>query len=139
MAATTTLTSYHAHASRWLAAVREHGVLPEVSGVLVHDSLAMYDSAKLADPDGERLPVFTHALCGAHLCRELVAAAERHPGQNWPLQAKRALYALNDAAHTARDQGHEHIPPEILTRQATLFRHAVRIGLAVHPRVSPMT
>nr|WP_260407737.1 IS66 family transposase [Planomonospora venezuelensis] len=134
VAATTTLTSYHVHLSRGLKAVREHGVLPAFAGVLVHDGLSMYDSARLADPAGERPPVFTHALCGAHLARELVAAAERHPGRNWPLQAKRALYALNDAAHEARGQGRDHIPPEILGEQVTLFRHAVRIGLAAHRR-----
>jgi hypothetical protein len=132
VASTTLLTSYFTHSSRGLAAVWGHGVLPGFTGVLVHDSLGMYDSAKLA-ADG-RAPVFDHQLCGAHLCRELVAAAETHPGQRWPEQAKDALEALNSAAHAARDAGLDHIPPELADPHLTLFRHAVRIGLADHPR-----
>jgi transposase len=135
VAATSTLTSYHAHPSRGLKAVLAHGVLPACAGVLVHDSLSMYDSAKLADPDAPAPgPGFIHQLCGAHLCRELVAAAERHPGEVRPEQAKRALYALNEAAHAARDQRRDQIPPEVFDRHVTLFQHAVRVGLAGHPR-----
>ncbi len=138
VAATTALTSYHAHVSRGLKAVREHGVLPVFAGVVVHDSLSMYDSAKFAGPADEQGPsiasAFVHQLCGAHICRELVAAAERHPGQYWPEQAKRALYVLNQAAHTAREKGGGVIAAEVLAEQTRLFRQAVRAGLADHPR-----
>jgi transposase len=136
VAATTTLTSYHAHVSRGLEAVREHGVLKHCAGVLVHDSLSMYDSVKLAgkDADGEPIARYLHQLCAAHICRELVAAGERHPGENWPHQAERALYALNDAAHEARDQGRDTIEAKVLKEQVELFHHAVLVGLAGHPR-----
>jgi transposase len=100
VASTTLLTSLHAHTSRALTAVIEHEVLPGFTGVLVHDSLGLYDSAKLSGTD--QPPVFDHQLCGAHLCRELVAAGETHPGEHWPAQAKNALEALNSAAHAAR-------------------------------------
>lgn len=135
--ATTTLTSYHAHVSRGLKAVREHGVLPAFAGVLVHDSLSMYDSAKLVIPavgEPPGVPAYVHQLCGAHICRELVAAAERHPGRHWAEQAKRALYALNSAAHDARERERESIPPDVLTEHIHLFHQAVLVGLAGHPR-----
>lgn len=135
VAATSTLTSYFAHPSRGLKAVRAHGVLPGFAGVLVHDSLNMYDSAQLANPDDPEAGVrFVHQLCCAHICRELVAADETHPGEHWPLQAKRALYALNAAAHAARDAGEDRIPAKVFDEHAGLFRHAVRVGLACHPR-----
>ena len=37
------------------------------------------------------------------LARELVAGAETRPDQHWPAQAIDALFALNTAAHAARD------------------------------------
>ncbi|MGP3918840.1 IS66 family transposase [Nonomuraea sp. 10N515B] len=61
------------------------GVLPEFRGVVVHDSLALYDGY----PDAR------HQLCGAHLIRELTAAAEDHPDERWPLQVRWALAELS--------------------------------------------
>lgn len=115
-----------------LEAVIEHGVLSGFTGVLVHDSLSMYDSAKLTGDNGQA--AFTHQLCGAHLCWELVAAAQAHPDEHWPIQAKDALYALNTVAHTARDNKQDHVPPKIHAEHMRLFRHAVAVGLAAHPR-----
>jgi hypothetical protein len=74
--------------------VTEFDVLPAFRGTVVHDALSVYD----AYPDAR------HALCGAHLARELVAASEARPDQDWPEQALRALHGLNTAAHHARDQ-----------------------------------
>ncbi|WP_219419965.1 IS66 family transposase, partial [Pseudonocardia nigra] len=69
-----TLTAYHLHPSRGRAAVTEFDVLPAFRGTVVHDALAVYD----AYPDAR------HALCGAHLARELVAAAEATPTRTGP-------------------------------------------------------
>jgi len=126
VACTEKLTAYHLHESRGRAAVKEFGVLPGFTGVAVHDALAVYD--------GEDYRTATHALCGAHLARELVAAAETHPGRAWPTAALDALYGLNDAAYAARDNGLEQIPPEILEVLLEDWRHAILCGLACHPR-----
>jgi transposase len=125
VASTDTLTAYHLHPSRGRAAVSEFGVLPAFGATVVHDALSVYD----AYPDAR------HALCGAHISRELVAAAEAHPDQDWPEQALRALHGLNAAAHTAREQGQPAIPPEIAEPLFTSWRHAVLVGLAEHRRV----
>jgi len=61
-----------------------------VRRTVVHDALSVYDVYS-----GAR-----HALCGAHLSRELVAAAEADLDQAWPEQALRALHGLNTAATT---------------------------------------
>ena len=124
VAATPLLTAYHLHRSRGRVAVTEFDVLPGFRGTLVHDSLALYDAYDRA----------RHALCGAHLIRELTAAAEAHPTQAWPDQAIRALHQLNSAAHQAREQGLRLIPPEIADPCHRSFRHAVIVGLAEHPR-----
>jgi len=124
VASTSTLTAFHLHPSRGRAAVTEFDVLPNYRGTLVHDSLTLYDAYDQA----------RHALCGAHLVRELTAAAETHPERIWPEQAIRVLHQLNTAAHHARDQGLPQIPPEIIDPLLRSFRHAVIVGLAEHPR-----
>lgn len=124
VAATPLLTAYHLHRSRGRVAVTEFGVLPDYRGTLVHDSLTLYDAYTLA----------RHALCGAHLVRELTAAVEAHPDKVWPAQAIRALHQLNIAAHHAREQHLPLIPPEIADPLHRSFRHAVIVGLAEHPR-----
>jgi transposase len=122
VAGTDTLTAYHLHSSRGRKAVAEFGVLPEFRGVAVHDALSVYD----AYPDAH------HALCGAHLARELTAAAEAHPDEIWPEQAHTALLGLNTAAHHARDQGLNQIPPEVADPLHDRWRQAILCGLAGH-------
>ena len=124
VARTDKLTAYHLHASRGRAAVTEFGVLPDYMGTVVHDALAVYDVYPAR-----------HALCGAHLLRELTAVAETHPEQIWPGQARSALADLSAAARTTRDQGLHRIPPQQVTEPLMLFRHAVLVGLAEHRRV----
>jgi transposase len=125
VASTDKLTGYHLHRSRGRAAVTEFDVLPAFGGTVVRDALSVYDSYHQA----------RHALCGAHLGRELVAAAEADPDQAWPQQALRALYGLNTAAHQARDQHIPAIPPEIADPLLDSWRHALLVGLAEHRRV----
>lgn len=124
VARTDLLTAFHLHASRGRKAVNEFGVLPGYTGTLVRDALSVYDTYPA-----------THALCGAHLIRELTAVDEHHPDQIWPAQARSALAALADAARQAREQGRTTIPRELAAEHLHLFRHAVRVGLAQHRRV----
>jgi transposase len=124
VAGTDKLTAYHLHPSRGRTAVTEFGVLPAFEGTVVHDALSVYDA----------YPQARHALCGAHLARELVAAAEADPDQDWPAQALRALHGLNTAAHQARDQHLPAIPPEIADPLLDSWRHALLVGLAEHRR-----
>ena len=65
------LSLFTVHAKRGKAAMDQAGVLPGFVGVAVHDGWApswRYD--------------VTHALCGAHLLRELEAITQE-PGQGW--------------------------------------------------------
>ena len=98
---------------------------PAFGGTVVHDALSVYDGYDQA----------RHALCGAHLSRELVAASEADPDQAWPHQALRAPYGLNTAAHQARDQQLPAIPPEIADPLLDSWRHALLVGPAEHRRV----
>jgi len=125
VASTDKLTAYLLHPSRGRTAVGEFDVLPDYRGTVVHDALSVYDA----------YPGARHALCGAHLVREIVAASDAHPEQAWPEQALRALHGLNTAAHDARDQQQPAIPPEIGEPLHRSWRHALLVGLAEHRRV----
>jgi transposase len=123
VASTSKLTTFHLDQSRGRAAINTLDVLPGFTGVAVHDAWASYDGYDCA-----------HALCGAHIARELVAAAETHADQHWPPQAIEALFGLNTAAQHARDQGLPSIPPEIAGPLLHAWRHAILVGLSSHPR-----
>jgi len=126
VACTDMLTAYHLHPSRGLVAVAEFGVLPVFAGTVVHDSLAQYRP--------ENFPLARHALCGAHLVRELAAAAEAGAGQLWPGQAVFALTSLNIQARRARERGQEFIAPSVAAFYTYLWDQAVLVGLANNPR-----
>ncbi len=118
-------TAYWLHPRRGRVAVDAFGILPGYTGTVVHDALAVYDSYPA-----------THALCGAHLLRELVAVSEADPDLLWPLQARQALLALNAAAGRARQDGLSKIPTEVADPELARFTHAVLVGLASHPRAA---
>ena len=73
------LTLYGHHAQRGFAALEAMNVLPQFKGFLMHDAWSAYFklSAK-------------HALCGAHLLRELRGLAEHH-AQIWAGKLRDAL------------------------------------------------
>jgi transposase len=123
VAATEKLTTYHLDRSRGRPAITRLGVLHDFTGIVVHDCWASYNAYTDCD----------HALCGAHIARELLAADETHPGQHWPPQALDALFALNTAAHEARDRGGSVIPSEVADPLLRAWRHAILVGLAQHP------
>ena len=123
VARTDLLTAYHLHESRGRVAVDEFGVLPTYCGTVVHDALAVYDAYPA-----------THALCGAHIIRELTAVAESHPDAEWPVQARSTLARLAGLAQQAADHGLDQIPPERAAEPVRLFRAAVRVGLSEHRR-----
>lgn len=123
VASTATLTTYHLDHSRGRDAIANLGILEEFTGIAVHDCWASYNAYTDC----------RHALCGAHIARELVAAHETHPDQHWPAQAFDTLFAMNAAAHAARDQGKTRIPEKILKPLLKTWKQAILVGLSQHP------
>jgi transposase len=70
------------------------GVLPEFAGVAVHDAWAPYDTYSQ----------ITHALCNAHVLRELQAVTDTTPAGRWcwAQQSADALRELNQLVTDAR-------------------------------------
>ena len=126
VACTPTLTAFHLNVSRGRSAVTAFAILPGHTGTLVHDALSVYDAYTTA----------RHALCGAHLLRELAAAAEAHPHQAWPQAALDALADLLAATHTARAEGLTLVPAHVLNPLLRRWNHAVNVGLAANPRAA---
>jgi transposase len=124
-AGTKTLTLYRAHAKRGREAIDAMGVLPGYEGVSVHDAYTSY----LSYPG-------RHALCCAHLLRELVAAEEETQAP-WSAAMRALLLQIKEATDQARARHAERIDPA----QAELFRARyqalLREGYAAHPPAPP--
>ena len=80
--------------TRGRAAPDGAGVLTDFAGVMVHDRLAMYFGYDKA----------THAICGAHLLRDLASVGVRCD-QGWAREMAGLLCEMNTAAHGARAAG----------------------------------
>jgi transposase len=94
IAASETHTWYGVHARRGMEAMIAHGILPNRQGILVHDCWAPYWQL-----DG------VHALCNAHLLRELAYVKEL-TGDLWPQRMIDCLLNANTLCAAARHQQH---------------------------------
>jgi transposase len=101
------------------------GVLPAFAGIACHDAWAPYDTYS---------GVAAHALCNAHILRELAAVTETGAGldKTWSQQAIDALLALKNAAGEARAAGYDAIDPDLLAGQAKYFTDAADAGIALN-------
>jgi hypothetical protein len=103
------------------------GVLPTFAGIAVHDAWAPYDTYK----------VVTHALCGAHVLRELQAVTDlavqgAEPDQwCWATQAGDALRTLNALVRDAlaAAEGLDVIDPVVLADAVHRYRSAALLGV----------
>jgi transposase len=85
-------------------------------------------------PDNTFENVAGHALCGAHVLRELVAVTETGTDLDkaWAQQAIDALLALDKAAGAARAAGAAAINPEIRGKHEDWYRKAAATGIALN-------
>jgi transposase len=115
-ASTSTDVLLSVHPNRGVAAMDAAGVLPHFTGVAVHDAWAPYDTYTGA----------VHALCNAHVLRELIYVTDTATGQVADLaqQAIDALRGLHHLVTTARADGVEPDPATI-SEQQHLLRCAV--------------
>ncbi|WP_367185281.1 transposase [Rugamonas sp.] len=121
IAANDTLTWYGLHAKRGMEAIIAHGILPNRLGVLVHDCWAPY--WKLDDA--------THALCNAHLLRELLYVKEL-TGHQWPQAMTDFLLSSNQLCWAAWRSAAHFSEADIAAFRA-LFDAIVGAGEALHP------
>jgi transposase len=114
---------YAIHAKRGQEAMTAAGILPQFTGCAVHDHWAPYFGFESA----------THALCNAHLLRELRYFEEATDGHPWPVKLREILVEGKKAVETARTAGQSAIDPDQRTDLLARYDAWVRIGLWVFP------
>jgi transposase len=113
------------HAKRGKDGMKAAAVLPFFTGIAVHDAWKPYDTFG---------NVAGHALCGAHVLRELVAVTETGTDLDkaWAQQAIDALLALDKAAEAARAAGKNAIDPKVLAEHEDWYRKAAATGITLN-------
>lgn len=122
------LTLYSVSAKRGVQAMTAAGVLPALGPdtVLVHDFWAPYWNFNL-----------THAVCGAHLLRELTAAAEADGQVGWAAELDRLLCEINRTTIAARDAGAHALAPALLATYRRRYNDLIDTGWAANPDHQP--
>jgi len=101
------------------------GILPEFTGIAVHDCWAPYWS----------YPHLTHALCCAHLLRELIGVEENHPDQAWASYFKRLLLDMKAAKEKAIEQGDGQVSKYYFDKFDRRYDQIVAEAYQVNPQV----
>ena len=121
-ASTPLLSWFTVHAKRGMVAMDAAGVLPGFHGVAVHDGWSPY----------WRYQGATHALCAAHLLRELEAVADE-PGQGWAAElAEWFTIACAKTTH-ARDSGADRLQATVLAGLTDRYDCILATGRAANP------
>lgn len=122
--ATGTHTWYGVHARRGMEAIEAQGILPKRIAVLVHDCWKPYWQLDCV-----------HALCNAHLLRELVFLLET-TGQTWNKRMIDLLLAANETCQAARQQDEKALTPEQIKQILADYQAILRDGEAAHPEAT---
>jgi len=123
-ASTPLLSLFTVHAKRGVAAMDAAGVLPGFAGVAVHDCWSpcwRYGTA-------------THALCAAHLLRELGAVVDE-PGHRWAGELAEWFSMACVAAARARGTGAGRLGPAALAGLLGRYEAILATGRAANPPV----
>jgi len=120
-ASTPAATLYTCHARRGKEAMDAAGVLPAFTGIGVHDCWKPYWCYDIE-----------HALCCAHVARELTGVYES-TGQTWAPKLARILQKMNAAVGDAKDAGHHALAPGDLAGWHARIDEVVALGWAQNP------
>jgi transposase len=121
-ASTASLSLFTVHAKRGKVAMDAAGVLPSFGGVAVHDGWSPY----------WRYSDIGHALCGAHLLRELEAIADE-PGQGWAAGMAELLVDVKLVADRARAAGMRQVDDDARARVHARYQRLLADGQAANP------
>ena len=125
-ASTDRLTFYALHDKRGKDGIDHAAVLPNFTGVAVHDGFKpyrrYYDNAR-------------HALCNAHHLRELQAVIEQDTNstQSWAPAMDRLLRDLHRAVTLATAAGHDHLEALQLAGYRAAYEQIIATGQRENP------
>lgn len=125
VASTAQLTHYACDTRRGKAAMDEIGILPAFRGTSVHDGWPAYTYYYQC----------RHALCGAHLLRELTYIEESHPHQRgeWAEPLAKLLVEIKEAVERARASGRSALTEQEQAELCGRYDKLVRRGLELNP------
>lgn len=123
VACTALLTLLGVHRRRGVDATDHFGVLPRVRGTLVHDRWAPY----------WRYTQAAHAICNAHILRDLAAVAEVASQQNWADAMAGLLVDAKRRAEAAAAAGLHAVPRGQRAALRARYNRIVADALAVNP------
>jgi transposase len=121
-ASTATLTWQTVHPKRGVEAMDAARILPGFAGVAVHDGWSPYRHYQDA----------AHALCGAHLLRELDAVADQ-PRQGWAAGMRELLTDAMAATDQARAAGATGVHDQARDRLHARYQRLLDDGHAANP------
>ena len=113
---------YFLHEKRGSDAIEAMGILPGYTGILVHDCWGPY--FKLSEA--------CHALCGAHIARELVYAHE-NLGQGWAEKMLLLLFRMLKERQRLSSLGSNCFTPEQIAEFEKEYEEIVHNGLDLNP------
>jgi transposase len=123
---TSLLTRYGVHAKRGQEALEALQLVPKFKGELVHDGWRAYTAF---DQCG-------HALCNAHLLRELTFLAEQHQ-QQWADDLKTLLVEMKKAVEQAQAQGETELDTSRQQGFMQRYTKLVQRGFELNPPPEP--
>jgi transposase len=118
------LTYYTCYLKRGRVALEDIGILPRFSGVSVHDSFVSYWAYPCR-----------HALCHAHLQRELIALAEN--GEAWAGDLRHLFLDIKKRVQACRQAGLTALPTDEHQHFLADFNRLLAEGAARHPSAPP--
>lgn len=129
VASTPQLTHYAYDRRRGKSAMDEIGILPVFKGVCVRDGWVAYDHYHHC----------RHALCNAHLLRELVYIEESHPHQRgqWAAPMAELLREIKAAVELARTAGRSELTADEQTRFTRRYERIIKRGVELNPPRQP--
>lgn len=119
------LTHYGHHPKRGSDATDAIGILPEFTGVAVHDYWKPYYKYD-----------FRHSLCNAHHLRELAGIAEL-TGQTWPLEMKELLLEIKTLVEERKNSLKE-LNAEEINNFEQRYDRIVEKGYLANPPPEPL-
>jgi transposase len=121
-ASSRSLTYYAPHSARGQKATNAIGILSRFAGVAHHDHWSAYWQYTQCE----------HALCNAHLLRELNAMHEQG-NQPWASQLKRFLLVAKRVVDAARQRGANRLSPPKLAQVERIFDRLTSAALRANP------
>lgn len=121
-ASTEQATYYAIHPKRGSEAINSIGILPEREGWSIHDAWVPYFSYTQVK----------HALCNAHLVRELVFLIEQH-AQVWAKEFLDLLLEIKRHVEATKDWGQPALPNQALSFYEQRYDRIVEDGLRHNP------